>query len=492
MDAAASSSKYHATRLAALAAGPAVLAAIVLFGPAALALPARMVLGLGAWMALWWLTEPVPLAVTALIPLALFSTLGVSSARDAAAPYASEIVFLFLAGFLLAAALESWRAHERIAYKLIALIGFTGNRVVLGLIIATGFISMWISNTATAAMMYPIAVAVGALFGSSADARRMRTALMLGIAYAASIGGIGTLIGTPPNLILAAASRQITGREIDFLSYMMIGVPIVVVLLPVTWAVLVFGLFRNSATLSGEAERTIKRQQLELGALRGGERLTLIVFAMAAFAWILRERKDFGGFVMPGLTDLSPGITDASIGIASAILLFVITGTTPNGTRRPLLTWDAARNIPWDVLLLFGGGLSLAAAMEKTELTTWVTSSLSGLQGYPAIVLYVGLAVVVCGLSELASNTAVATMAMPIAAALAVAVDQPPLMMMLVASLAASTGFALPVATPPNAIIFGSGEVRVRDMLKAGLLLDGIAILLVVAIVATLYPLVFA
>ena len=491
MDAEATTPKNGRATLAALALGPVVFALVVLAGPDALHAPARLVLGVGAWMAIWWLTEAVPLAATALLPLALFSTLGIASPREAASPYASEIVFLFLAGFLLAAALESWRAHERIAYRLIAIIGTTGNRIVLGLIVATGLLSMWISNTATAAMMYPIAVAVGALFGDSADARRMRIALMLGVAYAASIGGIGTLIGTPPNLIFAATSRQLAGREVDFVSYMMIGVPLVVVLLPLTWVLLVFVLFRNGAALSGDASATIRRQQEGLGALRGGELMTVLLFAATALAWILRERKDFGGFSLPGLVDLAPGITDASIGISASVLLFVLAGRSRTGARRPLLVWDEARRIPWDVLLLFGGGLSLAAAMESTGLTTWVTGALTSLKGYPTVVLYVGLAVVICGLSELASNTAVATVAMPVAAALATAVGEPPLAMMLVASLAASTGFALPVATPPNAIVFGSGHVTVRDMLKAGLILDVIAIAVIIIIVSLLYPLVF-
>ena len=492
MDAEPTTSKGDGKRIAALLAGPLVLVLVARLGPEALSTPARLVLGIGMWMALWWLTEPVPLAITALLPLALFSMLGISNARDTASPYASEIVFLFLAGFLLAAALESWRAHERIAFRLIGIIGTTGNRIVLGLIVATGLISMWISNTATAAMMYPIAVAVGALFGDSMDARRMRTALMLGIAYAASIGGIGTLIGTPPNLIFAAASRQMTGREIDFLSYMMVGVPIVVVLLPLTWALLVFVLFRNKATLTGDAASAIRRQQEGLGPLRGGELATVLLFTITAFAWIFRERKDFGAVTFPGLVDVAPGITDASIGISASVLLFILSARARDGHVRPLLVWDEARRIPWDVLLLFGGGLSLAAAMESTGLTKWVTGALAGLNGYPTVVLYIGLAVVICGLSELASNTAVATMAMPVAAALATAVGQPPLAMMLVASLAASTGFALPVATPPNAIVFGSGHVAVRDMLRAGLILDVIAIAVIVVLVFVLYPVVFA
>ena len=233
-------------QLVPLAAGPLLYLVASALGPDALSPEARQVLGVAGWMAVWWLAEPVPLAATSLLPIALFPLLGVASARDAAAPYANELVFLFLAGFLLAAALERWNAHARIAYALVALIGMSPRRVVLGVMVATAFISMWISNTATAAMMYPIALAVGALFGPGSDAGRMRTALMLGLAYGASIGGMGTLIGTPPNLILAGAARQLSGREVGFVEFMALGIPMVLVLLPLCWAMLVFVLYRAS------------------------------------------------------------------------------------------------------------------------------------------------------------------------------------------------------------------------------------------------------
>ena len=448
-------------------------------------------LGIAGWMAVWWLAEPVPLGATSLLPLVLFPLLGVASTREAAAPYANEIVYLFLAGFLLAAALERWNAHARIAFAMISVIGVRGRRVVLGIMIATAFISMWISNTATAAMMYPIALAIAALFSDDAGGRDLRTALMLGVAYAASIGGIGTLIGTPPNLVFAGAAPELAGRTVGFVEYMSIGVPIVVILLPLTWALLVFVVFRGRAELADGAATVIRERRSALGPLRGGEALTMAVFAATAIAWILRERKDFGSFTLPGLTDLFPAISDTTIGLAGALLLFVLPGRTTDGTRRPLLVWKEARAIPWEVLLLFGGGLSLAAAMETTGVARWLGGLMSGLAGYPPVVIYAGLAIIVLVLSELASNTAVATMAMPVAAALAPVVGQPPLVLMLVAALAASTGFALPVATPPNTIVFGSGYVSVRQMAKAGILLDILAVAVIVAVVSILYPLVF-
>lgn len=476
----------------ALLAGPVAHAALFLLAPDTLGAPARHVLGLAGWMAIWWVSEPLPLAATSLLPAALFPLLDVATTREAVAPYANDLVFLFLAGFLIAAALEHWNAHARIAYALIAAIGVTARRVVLGVMVATAFISMWISNTATAAMMYPIVLAIAALFGEGEGARRTRTALMLGMAYAASIGGIGTLLGTPPNLILAGAAKELTGQEVSFVSYMAIGVPIVAVLLPLCWVLLVFVLFRADVSLGGDARALLRARRRALGPLRGGEAWTLVVFGLTAAAWLLRERKAIGALTIPGLVDLAPKLSDASIGVLGAILLFVLRGRTPQGTTsRPLLTWDEARRIPWDVLLLFGGGLSLAAAMDATGLARWLGEQMGGLGQFPPMVIYFGLALVVLVLSELASNTAVASMIMPIAATLAAAVNQPPLVLMLVAALAASTGFALPIATPPNTIVFGSGQVSVRQMLRAGLLLDGLAVLVIVGLVSLLYPVVF-
>ena len=474
-----------------LAAGPALHVLLFLLSPASLATEARHVLGVAGWMALWWILEPVPLAATSLLPAALFPALGVVSTRDAVAPYANELVFLFLAGFLLAAALERWNAHARMAYALVGAIGFTSRRVILGVMLATGFISMWISNTATAAMMYPIVVAIAALFGAGDDAGRTRTALMLGMAYAASIGGMGTLLGTPPNLIFAGAARELAGRDVTFVSYMGVGTPLIVLLLPLCWAMLVFVLFRSSASLGAGAREMLRQRRAALGRLQGGEAWTLAVFALTAVAWLLRERKAIGSLTIPGLVDIAPRVSDASIGITGALLLFVLRGRAPDGTRRPLLTWEEGAKIPWDVLLLFGGGLSLASAMEASGLATWLGEYLTVLGDFPPLAIYVGLALFVLVLSELASNTAIAAMAMPLAASLATAVEEPPLKLMLITALAASTGFALPIATPPNTIVFGSGQVTVRQMAKAGILLDVLSVLLIVAVVSVLYPVIF-
>lgn len=476
-----------------LAAGPVAWTIIVLVAPASLEPAPRMVLGLAAWMAIWWVTEPIPLAATSLLPAALLPTLGIAGAREAVAPYANELVFLYLGGFFLAAALERWHAHARIAFGLISAIGYSSRRIVLGVMVATGFISMWISNTATAAMMYPIVMAITPLFaGADRDARNTRTALLLGMAYAASIGGMGTLLGTPPNLIFAGAARELAGQEVSFVSFLLIGTPLVLLLLPICWVLLVFLVFPSRATLDTSASDIIHNRRAALGRLRGGELATLLVFLATALAWVARERKVFGDFVVPGLVDIAPRITDSTIAVLGALLLFLIPARDRDGSRRVLLTWDEARGIPWDVLLLFGGGLSLAAAMESTGLATWLGGQMSGLGALPPVALYLGLAVFVLLLSELASNTAAASMMMPIVATLAGAVGQPPLLLMLITALAASTGFALPVATPPNTIVFGSGQVRTRDMARAGVALDLVAVVLVVAVVVLLYPVIAA
>jgi sodium-dependent dicarboxylate transporter 2/3/5 len=474
-----------------LVAGPLVHLTLFALAPESLPEAARHVLGLVGWMALWWVTEPVPLAATSLLPAGLFPLLGVTTTAAAVAPYASELVFLFLAGFLLAAALEHWNAHARIAYGMIDAIGTSGRRVVLGVMVATGFISMWISNTAAAAMMYPIVLAIGALFGAGAEGQNARVALLLGMAFAASIGGMGTLLGTPPNLIIAGAARELLGIEVSFVRFMAMGIPLVALLLPICWALLVFVVYPVRISLGAEANTVLADRRAALGPLRGGEAWTLGIFGLTAVAWVMRERKSFGAFELPGLVDVAPLLTDGAVGILGALTLFVVWGDTRGGSKRPLLTWREARHIPWDVLLLFGGGLSLAAAMDSTGLSEWLGEAMTGLSVLPPLAIYLGLALTVLVLSELASNTAVASMVMPLSVALAGAVDQPPLLLMLVAGFAASTGFAMPVATPPNTIVFGSGQVTVPQMAKAGVVLDVIAVTLVVIVVSTLYPIVF-
>ena len=463
-------------------AGPLAFAAVLLAPLPDLSPPAHRTLAVLAWMVVWWITEAVPLAAASLLPLVLFPVLGVASAKEAAAPYANDLIFLFLGGFCLAAALQRWGSHERLAYALVARTGGRGPAVVLAVMAATAFVSMWISNTATAAMMYPIALALCARFDTGPGGDRTRTALMLGVAYAASIGGMATLVGTPPNLIFAAQAEALAGRRVGFGEFLAVGLPLTLVLLPACWALLVFGLFRApAARLAPEALAAIQARRRALGRIEGGERRVLAVFGLTALAWLAREPKALGALRLPGLTDLAPGISDSAIAIGAAVVLFGLRGRDRSGRSRPLLAWEDAVRIPWDVLVLFGGGLSLAAALEATGLIAWLGARLHLLGGLPPLLVATALALAVLGLSELASNTAVAAMAMPLAASLAPATGEVPVRLMLVACFAASTGFALPVATPPNAIVFGSGHVTARQMLRAGLVLDLVAVTAIVA-----------
>jgi sodium-dependent dicarboxylate transporter 2/3/5 len=460
--------------------------ALVQGGPGVLGPDQRHVLGVAAWMLVWWLGEPVPLAVTALVPVMILPLFGVVSLRDVTAPYANDLIFLFLAGFLLAAALAHWNAHLRLALRIVAAAGRKGRHVVLALMVATALVSMWISNTATATMMYPIAMALGQLFGPDAEADRVRTSLMLGLAYAASIGGMGTLIGTPPNLIFAASARELLGQPVDFARYLAVGIPCVLILLPLCWWLLTFVFFRSEAVLDESAGQAVAERRERLGPLRGGERMAIGIFALTAVAWLGREPKRIGSLDLPGLTTWLPGASDAAIGLAGATLLFIFRAVDVTGERRPLLTWDEAKTIPWGVLLLFGGGLSLAAAVERSGLAAWLAQQLGALEGTTPLVLLLAVAAGTVLLSEVASNAAVAALAMPLAAGLAHGAGLPPLSVMLVAALSASAGFALPIATPPNAIAYGSGRIRSRDMLRAGLALDGAAIVVVVLVVLLL------
>jgi solute carrier family 13 (sodium-dependent dicarboxylate transporter), member 2/3/5 len=470
-----------------LIGGPVAFLLLRALEPGGLSGEAASVLGIGAWMAIWWITECLPLAVTALLPVALFPLLGVGTARESASHFANEVVFLYLGGFMLAAALERWKAHERVALSVVSAVGTSSRRLVLGVMLATAFVSMWISNTASAAMMYPIALAIGSMFGDGPAARSQRVALLLGVAFSASIGGMATLIGTPPNLILAGATRELIGVELDFFTFLKYGLPAAMVLLPACWALLVFVMHRDHLELDHASLQELRAKRTALGKLKGGELGVMLVFGIVALSWLVREPKVIGSYTIPGLTQIVPGLTDAGIAVIGAIFLFILPGRAPDTPSRPLITWREAKTIPWDVLLLFGGGLSLAAAMDSSGLATRIGEWMAGLQGLPLPVVLVGVSVATVIISELASNAATAAMGMPIAVSLAAALGQPPLLLMLLVGLSASAGYALPMATPPNAIVFGSGELTVRDMARAGLLLDFIGIAVIVSIMLVMF-----
>lgn len=468
-----------------LLAGPAAFLLTRALAPGMLEPAALNVLGVALWMAIWWMSECLPLAVTALLPIALFPLLGVATTKEAASHFANEVVYLYLGGFLLAAALEHWQAHVRIALGVIGRVGTDSRRLVFGVMLATAFISMWISNTATAAMMYPIALAIGSLYGDGPAARSQRVALLLGVAFAASIGGMATIIGTPPNLIMAGAAKELLGVTLDFVTYLKFGLPAALILLPACWALLVFVFHRERLEMGADGLRVLSERQASLGTFGGGERRVVVVFALTALGWFFREPKSIGDFTVLGLTSVVPGLTDAGIAVLGGIALFVI--PSRGAGSRPLLTWREARRIPWDVLLLFGGGLSLAAAMESSGLATRIGEWMGTLNGLPLPVVFLGVAVGTVIISELASNAATASMGMPIAVALGAALGQPALLLMLLIGMSASVGFALPMATPPNAIVFGSGELTVREMARAGLALDAVAIAVVIGVLLVMF-----
>jgi solute carrier family 13 (sodium-dependent dicarboxylate transporter), member 2/3/5 len=437
-------------------------------------------------MAIWWMTEALPLPATALVPVIFFPALGVLAPAAATAPYANPVIFLFIGGFLLAAAMQRWGLHRRVALGIVAVAGGGPRQLVLGFMLATAFLSMWISNTATAALMIPIAIAVAAFVrppGLDADVvTPFGTALMLGVAYAATIGGMATIIGTPPNAVFAATVNAQLGVSIGFAQWMAIGVPFAIVLLPATWALLVYVLFRVEALPSG-ARALLAAERDRLGAASQGERVTAIVFICVALGWLLREPKVFDAFTVPGIATFAPAVDDAVIAITGAVLLFMLPADR-RGTR--VLDAGAFQQVPWGVLLLFGGGLSLARAFEESGLTATIGEGVAALAALPEWLLVAIIATSFNLLSELASNTAIAAMGMPLLAAVGVGSGHDPLVLMAAGALAASAAFMLPVGTPPNAIAFGTGQIRIGQMLRAGFLLNLLAIVLITLFVELL------
>lgn len=466
--------------------GAALAAALMVIPLPGLAPEARRTAAVALLMALWWMTEALPLAVTALVPLVLFPVLGLRSPGEAATPYANPVVFLFLGGFVLALAMERWHLHRRVALAIVAAVGTKPQSLVLGFMLATAFVSMWVSNTATAAMMTPIAIAIAELLrpDDHNEPFPFGTALLLGVAYAATIGGIATLIGTPPNAVFAAAARELLGRSVTVTEWLLIGLPFALIMLPIAWALLVFVLYRPGPLGAGAAE-ALAEQRHSLGPMSRGESTTATVFALMVLGWLLREPKVLGAVTIPGIATFAPGIDDSTIAIAGALALFLLP-TDRQGTR--VLDWGATRDLPWGVLLLFGGGLSLAAAFESSGLTAAIGRGVAGLGGLPPVLLLAIVAAVFVYLSELASNTAIAAMAMPLLAAAAAGIDMRPVVLMATGAIASSAAFMLPVGTPPNAIVFGSGYISMREMVRAGFLLNLVSIALTVVLALLAIP----
>jgi sodium-dependent dicarboxylate transporter 2/3/5 len=452
---------------------------VLLDAPGTMEPTAWKVAGIAAWMATWWLTSVIALEATALLPLVLIPFAGVSAIRDAAEPYADPIIFLFLGGFLLAATLERWDLHRRFAIATVRVAGTDGPRVVLAFMLASAILSMWISNTATAVMMLPIAKAVAGDPNAEGN-RGYAMALLLGVAYACSIGGLSTLIGTPPNAIFAGSVTEFLGRDVGFGSWMITGLSVSIPMFIACWFLLV-KLFKVPREVPGLVE-SVGRESSQFGKMSGAERYIVGVFVMTALAWILRAPKDLGGLRIPGLVDFIPQISDAGIAIAAALVMFA----TPFKSARfsSPLDWNTARKVPWGILLLFGGGLALARAFVESGLTTWIGQTLQGLQGLPLPVVVLITTTLFVYLTEMTSNAATTAIGMPLMFGVAQGLNLPPYPLMVAATLAASMAFMLPVATPPNAIVFGSGMLPPSAMAKAGGYLNVVAILVITVVVS--------
>jgi sodium-dependent dicarboxylate transporter 2/3/5 len=437
-------------------------------------------------MAVWWITEALPLAATSLLPVVLFPALGVLDGKAVSKEYFNHVIFLFIGGFLVALAMQRWQLHRRIALRVLLLFGVHPRAILLGFMAATAFLSMWISNTATTMMMVPIVLAVIVQLEDFEDAevaRRQSVGLLLGVAYAASVGGIATLVGTPPNLSLARIF-SITfpdAPEISFAGWFAFALPLTLVLFAAVWTLLSLAYCRSQEGLTLDAE-TFRRQHAELGPMSFAEKVVLADFALLVLLWLTRQPIELPGLTIPGWASYfaEPGfLNDGTVSVALALLLFAIPSRERPGER--ILDWSTATGIPWHVVLLFGGGFALAKGFIESGLAHWVGDQLSVLSSVPPVVLVLCLCLLVTFLTELTSNTATTEMLLPVLAGLALAIEVHPLLLMVPATLSASCAFMLPVATPPNAIIFGTERLGIRDMARAGLLLNLLGAVVVTA-----------
>ncbi|QEA38008.1 anion transporter [Pistricoccus aurantiacus] len=462
---------------------------------------ARWVATIGSLMAIWWMTEAIPLSVTSLLPIVLIPMLTDRGVSETTAPYASSIVFLFLGGFLIAIAMEKWDLHRRIALLTLRQVGVEPKRIVLGMMLATGFLSMWVSNTATTLMMLPIALSVLTLVverSGSNDAtkvgrnlregarisdiiddkhiRRFGVCLVLAIAWSASMGGLGTILGSPPNAIVAGYAADQLGRDIGFLNWMMLGVPLALVFILIGWVLMTRVLYRFELDEVPGGRQMITEQLQQLGPVSQGERMVMFVFGGAAFLWIVPGLLVSLPVIGDSLAFLG-GLDDTAIAIAAGIVLFLLPG---NGKGDMVLDWkDAENGLPWGVLLLFGGGLSLAGAVAGTGLDGWFGEQVTALGTLPILAIVAAVTVIVLFLTEITSNTATAATFIPVLGGVAVGIDVDALTLLMPAAFAATCAFMLPVGTPPNAIVFGSGVVTIAQMAKGGAVLNVIGVMLI-------------
>jgi sodium-dependent dicarboxylate transporter 2/3/5 len=468
-----------------LISGPLLFLAMQFFSPpAGMSESAYSLLSITLWMALWWVTESVPIAITALLPIILFPMTGAVDLQTTTASYGHKYIFLYMGGFMLAIAIEKWNLHKRIALNIIKIIGTNISKIILGFMVATAFLSMWISNTATAVMMLPIAMSIVAQLQDNPNTEKNENlifgkALMLSIAYSASIGGMATLIGTPPNLVFAGYVEETYGIEITFLQWFKFGVPIAIPLLVIAWLYLTKFAFKFKQKEFPGGKEEINRLLVLIGPMKREEKLVSSIFVLTAFCWITRS------FI---LQEFFPFIDDTIIAMTAGILLFVVPASD---FKKRLITWEDAVKLPWGIILLFGGGMALAAGFQITGLASWLGAQMSVFQGLSLLVLVFVVITLVNFFTEFTSNLATTAMLLPILAPIAISLNMNPYMLMVACTIAASCAFMMPVATPPNAVVFGSGYLRIPDMIKSGIWMNIISILFLTLMVYYFLPIIW-
>jgi solute carrier family 13 (sodium-dependent dicarboxylate transporter), member 2/3/5 len=482
------SSEFSISKAIGLIAGPLVFIFLLnTAAPTGLNQEAWKVIALAAWMVAWWITEAMPLPVTALLPMIVLPMLGIFSQEEASTPYASPIVFLFMGGFLIALAMEKRNLHSRIALNLIRVIGTNPNGIILGFMIATAFLSMWISNTATAVMMLPIAVSVVRLLSeriseeNQKGVKNFSLVLLLSIAYAANIGGTATIIGTPPNVVMVGYINQFYNYDLAFGKYLLVGIPAAIIMLAITYLLLTKILYPNKIKGQKDTGELVTNKLLALGKISRAEWLVAIIFVLTALAWIFRSpiNNIIGNSFL----------NDTLIAMAGGILMFIVPVNFKKGEF--IMDWSATKELPWGILLLFGGGLTLAKAMEVTGIIQSVGEAVSGNSQWELWLLLLALTSIMLFMTELMSNVALCVIFLPVVLGIADGLNIPPLMLAIPVTLASSYAFMMPVSTPPNAIVYSSGYISMKQMVKAGFILNLISIILLMILSQTLIPWVY-
>ena len=469
--------------------GPGVFVLLMLFGGSQSTMEpeAWRVAAVGLWMAIWWATEAVPVPVTAFLPIVTFPFLGINTLAEATASYANPIIYLFLGAFILALAVERWELHKRIALSILSYTGTNGSRLIGGFMLVAALLSMWMTNTSTTMMLMPIALSVARVIAdnnshlSQEQTKTFQVAMLLGLAYAATIGGLATLVGTPPNALLAAFLNDNYDIKITFASWMLVGVPVMLVMLPLAWLSLTRWTFKIEIPANSAVDKHLAELRQELGKMSSAEKRVAVIFMLVVIFWIIRRPLSS----LLGIDFLS----DTGIVMTAALLLFLL----PSGDKNQpqIMIWHDVNRLPWGVLILFGGGLSLAAAVSSSGLAAWLGSSLTPLGAFGIFTLVVAATGLVIFLTELTSNVATAATFLPVVAAVALELGVSPLLLCIPVTLAASCAFMLPVATPPNAIVFASGLINIPQMVRAGAVLNVIGMILLAVVSIWLAPLVF-